>query len=365
MNIQQNIKFDRVHRLGRYKRYQTRPRPIIAKFHDFSSKDMVKRKAPETLKNTPYGVREQYPEEYERRRKVLYPKMKHAKQNKDNKVRLVKDTLYINNEKYICGRNDQPVRVEYQTANGRSQNYNQRDVSDRQTDERPRMKFYPQTTDQQQQQQQNNNQNLQQQERSEREKQPFPEPTIRTVNHREKNNAMLPQNTRQSSRLTESVFESQNIYTSLPDSDSDRQCAGKTKASSPLQGEILNKKQKEYSSDDSFMELTPSPVVAKSPVTLNSNTVSQERKKSDQQKIKTINHMYLPKIYLWKFRMLRLLGQKIPCIVTSQQYTAIRGVRRDGLVAETYCNSKSELNISFVNVCGLKTKLIFPEFTDF
>ena len=78
--------------------------------------------------------------------------MKHAKQNKDNNVRLVKDTLYINNEKYICGRNDQPVRVEYQTANRRSQNYNQRDVSDRQTDERPCMKFYPRTTDQQQQQ---------------------------------------------------------------------------------------------------------------------------------------------------------------------------------------------------------------------
>ena len=50
MNIQQNIKFDRVHRLGRYKRYQTRPRPIIAKFHDFSSKEMVQRRTPETLK---------------------------------------------------------------------------------------------------------------------------------------------------------------------------------------------------------------------------------------------------------------------------------------------------------------------------
>lgn len=85
--------------------------------------------------------------------------MKHAKQNKDKKVRMVKDTLYINNEKYICSRNDQPVRVEYQTANRRSQNYNQRDVFDRQTDERPRMKFYPRTTDQQQQQN-NQNQNV-------------------------------------------------------------------------------------------------------------------------------------------------------------------------------------------------------------
>ena len=39
------------------------------------------------------------------------------------------------------------------------------------------------------------------------------------------------------------------------------------------------------------MELTPFPVVAKSPVTLNSNTVSQERNKSDQQIITNQSHV--------------------------------------------------------------------------
>ena len=46
MDIHDNIKVDRVHRLGRFKRYQAGPRPIIAKFHDFNSKEMVKRQAP-------------------------------------------------------------------------------------------------------------------------------------------------------------------------------------------------------------------------------------------------------------------------------------------------------------------------------
>ena len=116
MQIYDQIQFDRVHRLGRFRRNQARPRPIIAKFHEFRSKEMVKSRAPDALKNTNYGVREQYQDEYERRRKVLYPKMKAAKVNPENKVRLVKDTLYINNEKYICGQNNAPVKVVYQSA---------------------------------------------------------------------------------------------------------------------------------------------------------------------------------------------------------------------------------------------------------
>ena len=122
MGIYQDIKLDRVHRLGRYRRNQARPRPIIAKFHEFKTKEMVKRKAPEMLRDTHFGIREQYPEEYERRRKVLYPKMKAAKNNPDNRVRMVKDTLYINNEKFICGQNI-PVKVDHYHNNG-TRNYN-------------------------------------------------------------------------------------------------------------------------------------------------------------------------------------------------------------------------------------------------
>lgn len=39
--------------------------------------------------------------------------MKEAKAYSGNKVQLVKDTLYINNEKYICGQNNAAVKVVY------------------------------------------------------------------------------------------------------------------------------------------------------------------------------------------------------------------------------------------------------------
>ena len=123
MSIYEDIQFDRVHHLGRYRRNQARPRPIIAKFHEYKTKEMVKRKAPEMLRNTPFGIREQYPEEYERRRKVLYPKMKAAKNNPDNRVRMVKDVLYINNEKFICGQNSIPVKTDQYPEN-RTRNFN-------------------------------------------------------------------------------------------------------------------------------------------------------------------------------------------------------------------------------------------------
>ena len=123
MDIRDNIQFDRVHRLGRYKRQHSFPRSIIAKFHNYKTKEMVKQKAPSTLRNKNFGVREQYPDEYERRRKVLYPKMKSAKQNPENKVKMVKDTLYINNNKYKCGTDDTPVLIQTQNPeNVRSKN---------------------------------------------------------------------------------------------------------------------------------------------------------------------------------------------------------------------------------------------------
>lgn len=53
------MKFDRVQRLDQFSRNQGRARPIIAKFHDLKTKDMVRSKAPETLKDTPFGIREQ------------------------------------------------------------------------------------------------------------------------------------------------------------------------------------------------------------------------------------------------------------------------------------------------------------------
>lgn len=136
----QSIQFDRVHRLGRYKRRNAYPRPIIAKFHSYKSKEMVKQKAPSALRNTNFGVREQYPDEYEKRRKVLYPTMKSAKQNSDNKVRMVRDTLYINNDMYKCGPNDTPILVQ-RPNQIQQQNRSQNRINNQQLGARPKQAY--------------------------------------------------------------------------------------------------------------------------------------------------------------------------------------------------------------------------------
>ena len=89
MNITEQIPFDRVHRLGMYNREQSRP--IIAKFERFRDKGYVRKQAPSTLVNN-----EHYPVEMENKRKLLYPEVKKARRNAENKVKFVKDRLYIN-----------------------------------------------------------------------------------------------------------------------------------------------------------------------------------------------------------------------------------------------------------------------------
>lgn len=101
MNISRAIPFHRVHRLGPADRNQTYPRHIVAKFEHFKDRESVRRAAPKTLKNKPFGVREQFPKEIEDKRKRLYPQMKIAKRDERNKVKLIKDKLYINNVEYV------------------------------------------------------------------------------------------------------------------------------------------------------------------------------------------------------------------------------------------------------------------------
>ena len=105
---------------------------------------MVKRQAPAKLINTEYGVREQYPDEYEWRRKVLYTEMKVAKSNPQHRVRMVKDTLYINNEKSICGPDNTPVKVVYKEPYSKSQNANAYRFSERR-DMQTQSRYRPQS----------------------------------------------------------------------------------------------------------------------------------------------------------------------------------------------------------------------------
>ena len=101
MKTTEKIAFHRVHRLGTASDTYYQPRHIIAKFEHFKDRESIRLKAPTMLRNTKFGVREQFPKDIESRRKKLYPEMKLAKQDEKNRVRLVRDKLYINNVQYI------------------------------------------------------------------------------------------------------------------------------------------------------------------------------------------------------------------------------------------------------------------------
>jgi len=52
------------------------------------------------LRNTPYGIRQQFPREIEDRRSELYPIQKEAKRQ-GKRVALIRDRLYIDNGLYV------------------------------------------------------------------------------------------------------------------------------------------------------------------------------------------------------------------------------------------------------------------------
>ena len=119
MGITDDIPFDRVHRLGKFDYNQLYPRPIIAKFEKFRDKEFVRKTAPDTLKGKPFGVNEQFPPEIESKRKLLYPEAKKARQDPENKVRMVKDKLYVNGTEVtveIVGDNDTQDEMNNETS---------------------------------------------------------------------------------------------------------------------------------------------------------------------------------------------------------------------------------------------------------
>ena len=90
----ENIKIDRAHRIGRYN--SDKQRPIVVKFNYHQDKLSVKRKAYELLKNSTYGVGDQFPKVIQDRRRKLVPLMIKAK-NEGKRAVLSYDKLYINN----------------------------------------------------------------------------------------------------------------------------------------------------------------------------------------------------------------------------------------------------------------------------
>lgn len=117
LQITDNISFDRVHRLGRFNPRHRYPRPIVAKFTYYKDKERVKQTAVKKLKHTNYWVKDHYPQEIEERRKQLYQAAKTARQDPNNKVRLVRDKLFINNRQYFPAENTANTADRHQNRN--------------------------------------------------------------------------------------------------------------------------------------------------------------------------------------------------------------------------------------------------------
>ena len=90
------IKLHRTHRMGRFS--PTKTRPIVAKFAYYTDREKV-RKSANKLKNTSYGISQQFPKEIMDTRRKLVPIMKEAR-GKGQDAYIVVDKLYIDKQLY-------------------------------------------------------------------------------------------------------------------------------------------------------------------------------------------------------------------------------------------------------------------------
>ena len=136
----ENIVFDRVHRLGRRRGDGIRnPRPIVAKFERYRDRELIRLAGLElNKKRGQFSIREQFPVEMEAKRKRLYPVMRKYQQNKNNKVVLVRDKLFVNGLLYDEDTGDLIRPARSNSINNRNFQPETREHNDRDlTDNRP------------------------------------------------------------------------------------------------------------------------------------------------------------------------------------------------------------------------------------
>ena len=107
MEIAEDIRFDRVHRLGRRK--QNSPRPIIAKLTYFKDKQKIFQKAGK-LKGSRVSVSEDYTKSVRVSRQKLVPHLKAARA-KGKSATLQYDKLSIEGEKYAVNNEGRVVSL--------------------------------------------------------------------------------------------------------------------------------------------------------------------------------------------------------------------------------------------------------------
>ena len=92
----EDMKLERVHRIGTINQNSDNPRKIVCKFNQFTDREIV-RKHKFKLENSNYYIHEQFPPEIVTKRKRLIPKLRQAK--KDGKSAWISyDTLNIDGQ---------------------------------------------------------------------------------------------------------------------------------------------------------------------------------------------------------------------------------------------------------------------------
>lgn len=255
--------FDRVHRLGRFSPQKLFPRAIVAKFTYFKDKELVRTRAAQRLIGTRFRVKEQYPTEIEDRRKLLYGEAKTARQNPNNKVKLVRDKLFINGRQFMPSNSNNNQQQTTRLNTGTSYTSRQNVETTR---HEQRVRFTGNNTETQ-----IGRNNRRQEQQLPQQSTPQQQRKILTVAKKK-----TPYTNHEQSELSEPLHEDgmglsyganvltknrygwlgeQSVWSDdelvLDTNERQPSWAGKTKPTSPLDANLNSKRQREYTSDTS------------------------------------------------------------------------------------------------------------------
>lgn len=102
-NVRSDVKIERAHRIGAFKRGKTRP--IVARFNNYKDKEEVKKIGFSKLANSRFSVGDQFPKLVQDRRRKLMP-VKKAAMREGKRAVFSYDKLYIEGELYEFPAND-------------------------------------------------------------------------------------------------------------------------------------------------------------------------------------------------------------------------------------------------------------------
>ncbi|XP_071086335.1 protein unc-13 homolog C-like [Haliotis cracherodii] len=97
LKIAKSIELEKVHRLGKKRSDQTKPRPILVAFTSKRDRDIVKSQS-HKLKGSSVGINEHFPYEIQQRRNQPWHRYKQAKSN-GHKTSFIRDRLYIDGKR--------------------------------------------------------------------------------------------------------------------------------------------------------------------------------------------------------------------------------------------------------------------------